>query len=263
MKLLLIPLGVVALILVLLFLLALVTFDATPLRFALELGFGWASFLGRVVPKIRVNPAAVGFFLVVTALMLGTTHWLARSLSNPQGARWRWRWTLGLHASIGLLFLTAMGVTGVAHQVGWLWRSDEPWSLDRNRHWRSSMEMLSIVRTIEAAVHDPARDQNREVSEIRAEIIGEVSLAMDHCYFQLFPGDRGPFRAAVVRPRSQEALERHGFFLVRKVGRVVDHTKLGAQELGTALEELAAGREYLPASGPANSTRTDRARGSN
>lgn len=258
MKRLIMALGWLLLITIVLSAVGLEALVVVPIQIAFHLTFGWFWFLRRVLPEAHVNPAAVMFFLLATILVVAAIHWLGRSLSAVRGGRWPRRWSLGVYASTWLLFLTAMGVTGVAHQAGWLWRSGEPWGSEKNKTVRSSMDMHIIVKGIELAVQEQAPDHDRDASEIRPDVIKAISPALDSCYFQLFPPDEGPFRAAVVRPRSQEALNRYGFFLVRKVGRATHPTKLGAGELEPALKELTAGRDYKPASDPTEPAGTDR-----
>jgi hypothetical protein len=237
-------LGWVALILFLLAAAGLAGLVVFPFRIAFDLAFGWVWFLCRVVPEIHFNLAAIGMFLVATVLVVGGIHWLGRSISTSQGRRWQRRWSVGIYAATWLLFLTAMGVTGAVHQAGWLWRSNEPWVTDSYRYLNSYYDMKQVAYGVKVAVSD----QSEDASGIRFTVIANTVRSLDSSYFQLFPPEGGPFRAALVLPRSQEVLKRFGFYLVRKNGEDTDFTLLKAKELEAALKELTAGRDYKPAS---------------
>lgn len=104
---------------------------------------GWIQFLRRVLPAITLNPAGIAMFAVCSGLIVFTTQrfcaWMygafrtRRPVDSPWPAVWPWRWSLGIYCGLWLLFLTAMSVTGVAHQVGWLWRSETPVIAARQR----------------------------------------------------------------------------------------------------------------------------------
>lgn len=102
---------------------------------------GWIAFLARVVPQITINWSGIGMVVVCSALVIGGMHWLGQWLyahwvrqgSPDADVRWRWTWTASLYGGLWLLFLAAMGVTGVVHQVGWLAATKEPLYVERYR----------------------------------------------------------------------------------------------------------------------------------
>ncbi len=100
------------------------------------LALGWIHFLGRVLPEVIINPAAIGMVVICSAFFLWGTQrfcaWLYGSFRSRDStgsawpSTWPWRWSVGIYCGLWLLFLTSMSVTGLAHQIGWLIRSDKP-----------------------------------------------------------------------------------------------------------------------------------------
>jgi hypothetical protein len=83
---------------------------------------GWASFIGKVLPKIEVNWSGMALLVLCLALIAGVGHsfcrWLWRSGGRPDP--WKLRWTCSGIGVIVLMFSAGMAFTGAAHQVGWL-----------------------------------------------------------------------------------------------------------------------------------------------
>lgn len=91
---------------------------------------GWAFYLHRVIPEVRVNPAGVATGLVCLVLFAAGTQaflaWLYGEVCGPEAGRWRWKWTGTLVAGVVLMFAAGLAATGVVHQVGWMLASREP-----------------------------------------------------------------------------------------------------------------------------------------
>ena len=104
---------------------------------------GWFSFLARVLPQVTMNWSGIGMAVVCSALVIGWMHWLCQWFyahwvrhGSPDGdVRWRWTWTASLYGGVWLLFLAAIGVTGVVHQVGWLAATKEPLYVRSMQRW--------------------------------------------------------------------------------------------------------------------------------
>ena len=130
------------LIFLLLFLLA-IAFSQTPLGAMLTyLPIGWWLFLKRNIPQITLNWGLITTGVICSTLMLVLGNWFVRVLyaqiqprSQPGDAsrKWRWRWSVGLYASIWLLFLIAFGATGVLRHTTWLLNYNQPWYEIRSR----------------------------------------------------------------------------------------------------------------------------------
>ncbi len=120
------------------------------------LGFGWFQFLARVLPEVTFSPAAIGMAVICSGLFLWGTQrfcsWLFGSFRSRDStgsawpATWPWRWSVGIYCGLWLLFLTSMSVTGVAHQIGWLIRSDKP--IIENRYAKERMMMKNAARQV-------------------------------------------------------------------------------------------------------------------
>jgi prepilin-type processing-associated H-X9-DG protein len=103
---------------------------AVPIDLALSLAFGWISYLRRVVPQVTVDRGGVATGLGCLILLALGSHaflkWLDGSIRGPE-RRWQPRWTAAAVAAVVLLFVAGLAAAGVAHQVGWLLTSREPW----------------------------------------------------------------------------------------------------------------------------------------
>lgn len=90
--------------------------------------FGWWEFLKRNASEITVNWNLIGMALVCSAIVIVLTQYVLRALYDQisperetnRSARWRWKWTFGLYASIWLLFGIAFGAGGMFRHIGWL-----------------------------------------------------------------------------------------------------------------------------------------------
>jgi hypothetical protein len=89
---------------------------------------GWAQFLRRVVPRITWEPKAIGLTVATFLLFTLGVHWLGRSWLRGRGSerRWRFGWSLGVSASVIVVFTAGICMIGVTHQSGWLMSSTEP-----------------------------------------------------------------------------------------------------------------------------------------
>jgi hypothetical protein len=97
--------------------------------------FGWLSFLGRVVPQVRVywpsvilGTAAFVAFTIGLHLFLRqfTPRSIAASNAQPAPERWRFRWTTAIVAMVVVAFAAGISLVGIVHQVGWLANSEAP-----------------------------------------------------------------------------------------------------------------------------------------
>lgn len=96
---------------------------------------GWLSFLGYVLPKVRVRIDGIAFFVMGCALCVVLLQWLmswfldarAKALGKQSAARWRWRHSAAVIALLLMMFLIVTAMAGVTHQVGWLIRSPVAW----------------------------------------------------------------------------------------------------------------------------------------
>lgn len=95
--------------------------------------FGWAAFLGRVVPRMTVDPGAVVVAAVALVLLTVGMHVAGRkayrrfAAGRPEWpAAWRLKWTLSAVAMTFLLFTAGISLIGVTHQAAWLATSKEP-----------------------------------------------------------------------------------------------------------------------------------------
>ncbi|WP_422924828.1 DUF1559 domain-containing protein [Singulisphaera sp. PoT] len=103
-----------------------------PFDLALNLAFGWAPFLYRVIPQLTLN---VGSVLAATAAVVafalglhGFLTWLVPRLAEAgSNSQWRWRkrWTAAVVGGVVILFASGVATVGVVHQLGWLLASKD------------------------------------------------------------------------------------------------------------------------------------------
>ncbi len=116
-----------------------------PIDILLALLAGWAFYLARVLPQLKLNWSGaatamiclVGFTCGLHAF-LGwfRAQWEAPPGTKPEGPtnhfestthrRWKRRWTAAIAVLVLLSFATGMAATGIAHQVGWLFTETHP-----------------------------------------------------------------------------------------------------------------------------------------
>ncbi|HZU99293.1 MAG TPA: hypothetical protein VFF73_21480 [Planctomycetota bacterium] len=110
---------------------------------------GWTSYLTGTLPRVHVNPAAVGMAGVCLALVGAIGHtfliWLRPS--------WRARWTFSALAIVVLAFVAGIAGVGVVHQTAWLMNAPEPllrasWSMLSEFHARDSLSAIAQTETI-------------------------------------------------------------------------------------------------------------------
>src|SRR5262245_10189022 len=116
-----------------------------PLDFLIALTIGWGFYLYRVVPQIHVNWIGVATaFLCLVGFVVGLhlfLNWQAQEWRQKAELRddthgadlvqsvwpvWPVRRTAIVVTAVLLMFTTGMAAAGVAHQLGWLLSSREP-----------------------------------------------------------------------------------------------------------------------------------------
>ena len=188
---------------------------------------GWIGFLKRVVPHLKVNWSGLGMGMVCSVLIVAGIHymmsWLYGFHSSGAAKNWSnlWRpsWSCAFYGALWLLFLAAMGITGVAHQVGWLMTSKVP--LRVVREFRGDyIRHLKYVATEIAMVGE---DNGWALEETRKAFYRTRSLypvgglrpnAIEDLHVLFLDGQKGKSAAAVACYRDPVKREKSGFVLV-------------------------------------------------
>ena len=133
---------------------------------AVAIVFGWASFIARVLPQVRVYWPTI--IMGVTAFSLFTVglHWFLaqfRRAETPDGEalprRWKFRWSAAIVAMVVVAFAAGISLVGIVHQVGWLANSQEPLVGETIDGWladdpRNSMKFVNLGILNTADVND-------------------------------------------------------------------------------------------------------------
>jgi len=195
-----------------------------------KVSFGWVNFLRRVLPEVTLNASAIVFALVCSALLLWGAQWfcgwlyahhrIRQPADSSWPANWPWRWTVGAYCGLWLLFLAAMSITGVVHQVGWLVRSDKP--IIEDRRPRERWEIGAVARHVEARCGQVGWT-NQSVREACEEAISKNSYRRDespaerwHLVF-IEPGE-GKTTAVFIAYRDPELRRKYGYRRVTPEG---------------------------------------------
>jgi hypothetical protein len=95
-----------------------------------QVGFGWALFLGRVLPRMSLDVTGTLIALGCLAGLAVGLHlflgWLYAQAKGAGGPRWRPRWTGMIVGLVVLMFAAGLSVVGVAHQAAWMANSRVP-----------------------------------------------------------------------------------------------------------------------------------------
>lgn len=122
--------------------------------------FGWAWFVGRVVPGVRVS--GEGIFLGVLCLVLFTgglhlfLRWIHSEITRQRTGsaeiqgRWSPRWTACIVGVLLLMFVAGIAATGIAHQAGWLVRGRGEFTAARleQGEYRGQDDAVNRMKTV-------------------------------------------------------------------------------------------------------------------
>lgn len=124
--------------------------DIIPMAPVLTFLFGWAGFIGRVLPQISPNPG--GFVMAVLALAVSAT--LAHSIgswcwnpSHPQKP-WRFKWTAMFLAMVAMMFAAGISVVAITHQTIWLVQTPGRWFVYSGMAGANRVKCASNLRQI-------------------------------------------------------------------------------------------------------------------
>ncbi len=113
---------------------------------------GWVFFLMRVLPEVKVDPGGLAIAGVCLVSIAGLSHsflgWFAR---QARGEAWKLRWTASLVAGLVVMFAAGISAAGIAHQVGWLFTSGEPW-VGFPGHAAMRAQSVNNIKQIELAL---------------------------------------------------------------------------------------------------------------
>jgi hypothetical protein len=216
-----------------------------------------------VLPKITVNWTGIATVVTCSVLIVAAMHSLAAWLYQGAGAsretetqqRWRWSWSLALYGALWLLFLAAMGITGVVHQTGWLMTSNAPLRVVREypgdylRHLKGIATELHMA----AAENEWGLEATRKAfyeSQSDYSIGGSRPNAIEDLEILFLEGSKNELAAVAAFFRDPLKREKSGFVLVARNGREAYETK--------EVKELAA---ILARYQPDNRSLQDRALG--
>lgn len=184
--------------------------------------FGWLAFLKRVAPQVSLSGSGIGMVVLCSVLIVAGLNSLGRwfTRSSPDRPNWRWSWSVSIYAVLWLLFLAAMGVTGFVHQVAWLIRSKEPWTVESTKRERVQLQLSATELLLSAK--DSAWDiQVTQRSFFENERLPRITgrLLQEELQVVFVPGSSNRFAAAVIFFRDPNKRDRSGLIVVDRSGQ--------------------------------------------
>jgi hypothetical protein len=142
--------------------------------------FGWFDYLVQVLPRVRFNTEIALDAVIALALAIFGLHQILRWWKKKQhgdAAVWRFGWTTKITAMALLLFATSIAATGIAHQIGWLFRAE---SLVRDASRGTQIRELSNIKQVAVGLRLFADDHDgnlpRELNELVPDYLPDHSL---------------------------------------------------------------------------------------
>ncbi len=153
--------------------------DIIPMAPVLTFLFGWAGFIGRVLPQISPNPG--GFVMAVLALAVSAT--LAHSIgswcwnpSHPQKP-WRFKWTAMFLAMVAMMFAAGISVVAITHQTIWLVQTPGRWFVYSGMAGANRVKCASNLRQIGKAIQLYANDNGGRYPDSLPVLLVTVDLS--------------------------------------------------------------------------------------
>jgi hypothetical protein len=188
--------------------------DDLPLDKVLpQLMFGWWAFLRRNLPQMtwNWNLIATGILCSAGVIVIGN-RLLVALFAQVQWARhpertarpWRWPWTMGLYVAVWLLFVIAMGATGVFRHATWLLANDQPWYKVR---YHVYMELKEVAIELRILLGD-----HQQIGAAHGAFLKEPSfhgqkmLLAEEFNVLFYAGRSNQVAAFIIIPRTSQLL---------------------------------------------------------
>jgi hypothetical protein len=184
--------------------------------------FGWLEFLKRVAPQVSLSWSGIGMVVLCSVLIVAGLNSLGRWLtrSSPDNPRWRWSWSVSIYTVLWLLFLAAMGVTGFVHQVAWLARSKEPWTIESTKRERVQLQWgaTEILMSAQASAWDIRATQDSFFGSERL-LRNPNKVLQEELQVVFVPDSSNRLAAAVIFFRDPNKRDRSGLIVVNRSGQ--------------------------------------------
>jgi hypothetical protein len=171
------------------------------------LPFGWLQFLVRTIPQVTVNWAGVGMVVLCSAVILVCLQSLLNFLSRGQ---FRFRWTVGIFASLWLLFCLIIAVAGLTRTIPLL--ANERWYQPRSGYAELRMASMHASMALSEGGTDLALLRRLLMDSERGRPFWE------ECEVLIGAGASGKSPWIILIPRDAKARERLGFSVVAGSG---------------------------------------------
>ena len=150
-----------------------------PILLLGSLAVGWANFLHRTWPKVRVDQRlaalAVGYVIVLVVGAHVFMRWLYREWTKSyQPGPWRMKWTVAGIAIVLLLFVSGTATVGITHQTAWLVTS--PQSIFASSPRARKLMCASNLRQIGYALARYAESHGGKYPDDLATLLQEEDL---------------------------------------------------------------------------------------
>ena len=173
------------------------------------LPLGWLGFLRRTLPEVTVNWSGIGMVVLCSALILACLHSLLSALTKK---RFRLRWSVGIFASVWLLFCLIIAVAGLSRTAVLL--QSETWY--QVRLTRGDLRNASTHASM--ALSECGNDLSY-LKRLLLDSAGRFGRPLwEEFEFLVCSSVQGKSPCIVVIPRAPKVRERIGFSIVTDAG---------------------------------------------
>jgi hypothetical protein len=142
-----------------------------PFDVVFQVVAGWALFLVRVLPQVRIDwPSTLTAAVCLAVLAVGLhlfLRWLytqvqrTRLTKGDPVPRWQPRWTAMILALVVLMFVAGISAVGITHQTTWLLRAREPLTESRGggRQLLARMTSSNNLKILAIGAHNHHDDR--------------------------------------------------------------------------------------------------------
>jgi hypothetical protein len=195
------------------------SFIAIPFQLAWTLCLGWAFAAARLATRLQEHTTGLLTWAILFLIVGLIAQRFCKAIAAHRDIHWRARWTIAGLGGLWLSLFAAMAIIGVAHQIGWIVVSGEPWTSRNEAHTLVIAAML---------VSNAAQDGRWTTNEIRRA----VPIEMADLVLQRDVINNDITNVVVIHRDG-----RTGFIEVRRDGRL---TRRPMNELNDALGLTAA-----------------------
>ena len=214
----------------------------------LVLVFGWIFSAFRLFQGlVRFGPGLLSFFCFVSIAGVGV-HWVCkwlatawRGLSDKPASPWPWRRSAAAYGGGWLILFAVMSLMGIAHQIGWLAFSGQPFFKSRMSEVLKRIDLQRAADALSRAADQVEWDVARTRSAFnRSPSQGSRELLQEKFNLIFIDGTNGQFSTGIVVPVDSNTRMKYGVAIVRRAQTYMILRTNVEQMLGMTARKLGA-----------------------